>query len=81
MTFFEMFDSDIISICNLLSNLGKRSYSTSRIIMSICQYVNIMSSTPAEDCCETLYKEMYLMSKFCDFRKGDLLDCQSHRTT
>ena len=37
-----------------------------------------MSSTLADNCPETLYQKMYLLSQFCgctSFRKGDLLDC------
>ena len=37
-----------------------------------------MSSTLADNCAETLYQKMYLLSEFCgctSFRKGDLVDC------
>ena len=62
----------------LLSKFGKRSSLTSR------NMTDNMSSTPVDNCAETLYEKMYLLSQFCDctcFRKGDVLDCESHRTT
>ena len=62
----------------LLSKFGKGSSSTSR------NMTDNMSSTPPDDCPETLYQKMYLLSQFCDctcFRKGDVLDCESHGTT
>ena len=62
---------------HLLSKFRKRSSSSSG------NMTDNMSSTPADDCAKTLYEEIYLLSKLCDytsFREGDVLDCQSHGT-
>ena len=90
MMFFEMFCTVTLPVpakksrfiplreMYLLSKFGKHSSSTSR------NMTDNMSSTLVDDCAETLYEKMYLLSQFCDcasFRKGDVLDCESHGTT